>query len=148
MTFNKAFKAVVNFSTVYKAKKPGVAKQDLARKHLRESMGSEKNALSTFPGVFWYHSYLLIQILVWILVFHEKMFLSCPWEGRTSWESPWSGPQWGHTNLKPLTATAFRKKECLWSKIRRCGGSTGWKDQEMGAWTLKRTKSILCPLLL
>lgn len=48
MTFNKTFKDVANFSIVYKAKKTGVAKQDLARKHLRESMGSENNALSTF----------------------------------------------------------------------------------------------------
>lgn len=52
MTFNKAFKDVANFSTLHKAKKTGVAKQDLARKHLRESMGSEKNALSTFQGSF------------------------------------------------------------------------------------------------
>lgn len=52
MTFNKAFKDVANFSAVYKAKKTGVAKQDLARKHLRESMGSENNALLKFSGVF------------------------------------------------------------------------------------------------
>lgn len=52
MTFNKAFKDVANFSTVHKAKKTGAAKEDLARQHLRDSMGSENNALSIFSGVF------------------------------------------------------------------------------------------------
>lgn len=52
MTFNNSFKDAANFSTVHKAKKTGVAKQDLARQHLRDSMGSENNALSTFSGVF------------------------------------------------------------------------------------------------
>lgn len=47
MTFNKAFNNVVNFSTVCKAKKTGVAKEDLAGKHLKESIGSE-----IFRGVF------------------------------------------------------------------------------------------------
>lgn len=58
MTFNKAFKDAANFSTVHKGKKTGVAKQDLARQHLRDSMGSENNTLSTFSGVFRYPSYL------------------------------------------------------------------------------------------
>ena len=65
MTFNKAFKDVANFSTVYKAKKTGVAKQDLAREHLQESMGSENNALSTFSGVF---DIIPILVLIQILV--------------------------------------------------------------------------------
>lgn len=58
MTFNKAFKDAANFSTVHKAKKTGVAKQGLARQHLRDLMGSENSALPTFSGVFWYPSYL------------------------------------------------------------------------------------------
>lgn len=52
MTFNKPFKDAANFSTAHKAKKTGVAKQDLASLHLRDSMESENNALSTFSGVF------------------------------------------------------------------------------------------------
>lgn len=52
MTFNKAFKDAANFNIVHKAKKTGVAKQDLARQHLRDSRVSENNALSTFSGVF------------------------------------------------------------------------------------------------
>lgn len=70
MTFNKAFKDAANFSTVHKAKKTGVAKQDLAGQHLRDSMGSQNNALSIFSGMFWYPSYL-----TQILVLHEKCFI-------------------------------------------------------------------------
>lgn len=58
MTFNKAFKDAVNFSTVHKAKKTGVRKQDLARQQLRHSMGYKNNALAAFSGVFGYPSYL------------------------------------------------------------------------------------------
>lgn len=48
MTLNKAFKDGDNFSTVQKARKIGEAKEDLARKNLRESMGSENIVLSVF----------------------------------------------------------------------------------------------------
>lgn len=64
MTFTATFKDVANFSMVYKAKKTGVAKQDLARKHLRNQWDLKIMPYLRFQGCFdIIPIFLLIQIL-------------------------------------------------------------------------------------
>lgn len=95
MTFNKAFKDVANFSAVYKAKKTGVAKQDLAREHLRKSMGSENNALLKFSGVFRYYFYFTSY---WYFSLNFSLSLKNV-SFQPLKEARWSEHQWGHTNV-------------------------------------------------
>lgn len=64
MTFTATFKDVANFSMVYKAKKTGVAKQDLARKHLRNQWDLKIMPYLHFQGCFdIIPVFLLLQIL-------------------------------------------------------------------------------------